>query len=247
MRLALRKPVAALVLFVLLDAAPVAVRSQGESDPGAAATRRPTQIFTVRFKDVNDVYLLIEPLLSARGTVQMQPRLKTLAVTDDPETLRRVEEMIASYDLPPRNVEVALQLILASTAAKPPETISPRIRGVIEKLNEISTRWSDYRLLGAATVPCSEGEKTSVELGDDYRISFAVDNASEGQKLVRFKRFTLDRRERPAEVEGAGERFTRVLDTALNLKEDKLYIFGASKLESSNRALFMTITASMPR
>ena len=215
------------------------------SDP--PSPRLPTQLFTVRFKDVNDVYLLIEPLLSARGSVQMQPRLRTLAVTDDEVTLKKIETMIQSYDLPPKNVEVALQLILATTADKPPDTISPRIRGVIQKLNEISTRWSDYRLLGSATVTSSEGDRASVEMGEDYRISFAVDYVSDEQKMVRFKRFTLDRREKPREPESEGESYTRVLDTALNLKEDKLYIFGASKMESSNRALFMTVTASAQR
>jgi len=234
-------PRAILVLLLLLS---VPAPLLPEPGPAPAAARLPTQLFTVRFKDVNDVYLLIEPLLSARGSVQMQPRLHTLAVTDDPETLQKIEVLIQSYDLPPRNVEVALQLILATTAEKPPEKISPRIRGVIEKLNEISTKWSDYRLLGSATVTSSEGEKTSVEMGEDYRISFAVDYANDEQKLVRFKRFTLDRRETPRDRESTGENFTRVLDTALNLKSDKLYIFGASKLESSNRALFMTITAS---
>jgi hypothetical protein len=213
-------------------------------DRTPTSPRLPTQLFTIRFKDINDVYLLIEPLLSVKGSVQMQPRLKTLAVTDDEETLRKIEEMIQSYDLPPRNVEVALQLILATTPEGAPEKISPRIRGIIEKLNELSTRWSDYRLLGSATVMSSEGEKTSVQLGEDYRISFAVDYASEDQKMVRFKRFTLDRRERPSDREGIEERYSRVLDTALNLKSDQLYIFGASKVESSNRALFMTITAS---
>ena len=93
----------------------------------------------------------------------------------------------------------------------------------------------------------SEGEKTSVEMGEDYRISFAVDYASDKPRLVRFQRFTLDRRERSRDPEIRAETFTRVLDTALNLKEDKLYIFGASKMESSNRALFMTITASTQR
>lgn len=214
---------------------------------GPAAQRLPTQLFTVRFKDVNDVYLLIEPLLSARGSVQMQPRLRTLAVTDDEETLKKIEALIQSYDLPPRNVEVALQLILATTAEKSPETISPRIRGVIQKLNEISTRWSDYRLLGTATVTSSEGDRASVEMGDDYRISFAVDYVSDDQKIVRFKRFTLDRREKSKRPESSGETTTRVLDTALNLKEGKLYIFGASRMESSNRALFMTITAAAQR
>jgi len=233
-----------LVLLLLLS---LPVPTVPGPSPDPAAPRLPTQLFTVRFKDVNDVYLLIEPLLSARGAVQMQPRLRTLAVTDDPETLGKIEAMIQSYDLPPRNVEVALQLILATAAGKPPETISPRIRGVIQKLNEISTRWSDYRLLGSATVVSSEGEKTSVEMGEDYRISFAVDYASDEQRLVRFKRFTLDRRERARDPEPDKEIYTRVLDTALNLKENKLYIFGASKMESSNRALFMTITASTQR
>ena len=234
-----------ILVLLLLVSLPAPSIPGPASDP--AATRLPTQLFTVRFKDVNDVYLLIEPLLSARGSVQMQPRLRTLAVTDDPETLGKIEAMIQSYDLPPKNVEVALQLILATTAGKPQEKISPRIRGVIQKLNEISTRWSDYRLLGSITVVSSEGENASVEMGEDYRVSFAVDYASDEQRLVRFKRFTLDRREGPRQPEGRGEAYSRVLDTALNLKEDKLYIFGASRMESSNRALFMTITASTQR
>src|SRR5207249_5334056 len=130
-------------------------------------------------------------------------------ITDDPETLKKVEAMIQSYDLPPRNVDVVLQLILATTAGKPPESISPRIRGVIQKLNEISTRWSDYRLLGSATLTSSEGDKASVEMGDDYRISFSVDYVNDDQKLVRFKRFTLDRREKAPESAPDGEATTR--------------------------------------
>jgi len=231
---------AGVVGWLLVFVAGVAL-PEGAQETGVQ--RLPTQLFTVRFKDINDVYLLIEPILSAKGSVSMQPRLKTLAVTDDEATLKRVEEMVRTYDVPPKNVEVSLQLILASTEGQP-EKISPRIRGVIEKLNEISTRWSDYRLLGSATVTASEGEKASVEMGQDYRISFAVDYASGEQQLVRFKRFTLDHRDLPKGPEASGESYTRVLDTALNLKEDKLYIFGASKMEGSNKALFMTITAS---
>src|SRR5258705_2956054 len=206
------------LLGLLLFLCPGSLHPQ--SGPEAGGQRLPTQLFTVRFKDVNDVYLLIEPLLSAKGSVSMQPRLKTLAVTDDEDTLRRVEEMIRSYDLPPKNVEVALQLILASTESQP-EKISPRIRGVIEKLNEISTRWSDYRLLGSATVTASEGEKASVEVGQDYRISFAVDYASSEAQLVHFKRFTLDRRDAPTGADRTGETHTTAPATPLNIQKAK--------------------------
>ena len=231
--------------LLLLTALPAPLLPARGGD--AAVSKLPTQLFTIRFKDVNDVYLLIEPLLSARGTVQMQPRLRTLAITDDEEALKKIETMILSYDLPPRNVEISLQLILATMAAGAPDRISPRIRGVIEKLNEVTTRWSDYRLLSSTTLTSSEGDKASVQMGEDYLISFAVDYASEEQKLIRFKRFTLDRREKPRNVELGGETYARVLDTALNLRADKLHILGFSKLESSNRALFLTVKASMQR
>lgn len=228
-------------LLLLFLASPVSSESRGErTDSGL-----PTQLFTVRFKDVNDVYLLIEPFLSANGSVRMQPRLRTLAVTDSQEALQKIEELIGEFDLPPKNVEVAMQLILASTTAGNQEKISPRIRGVIKRLNEISTRWSDYQLLGSATVVSSEGEKTSIQMGEDYRIKFAVDYASEEQQLIRFDRFTLDRRKTAPDAGDLSETFSRVLDTSLNLRSDKLYIFGASRLENSNRALFMTITASL--
>ena len=228
-------------ILLALPSSPISSDSSGERTD----TSLPTQLFTIRFKDVSDVYLLIEPFLSPEGSVRMQPRLRTLAVTDGEEALQKIEELIGEYDLPPKNVEVAMQLILASTTAGDEAKFSPRIRGVIKRLNEITTRWSDYHLLGSATVVSSEGEKTSIQMGENYRIKFAVDYASDEQQLIRFDRFTLDRRKVSSDTNGLEESFSRVLDTSLNLKSDKLYIFGASRLENSNRALFMTITASL--
>ena len=142
--------VRACLLGLLLFLCPGSLHPQSSPEPNAH--RLPTQLFTVRFKDVNDVYLLIEPLLSAKGSVSMQPRLKTLAVTDDEDTLRRVEEMIRSYDLPPKNVEVALQLILASTKGQP-EKISPH-PGVIDS----STRSPPAGPITATLAPRSPPE-----------------------------------------------------------------------------------------
>src|SRR2546427_3257159 len=39
------------------------------------------------------------------------------------------------------------------------------------------------------------------------------------------------------------ERYASVMNTVLNLRDSQLFIVGASKVEQSNRALFMTITA----
>ncbi len=210
-----------------------------EAAPGPALSQ---QVFTVRFKTVDAVYLLVSPLLGPRGSISAQPHQHTLAVTDTPQNLQRIASVIASFDIPPRAVEVSVQLILASSGEGAPEPTPPPIRGVIEKLNALSTRWNDYRLVGNARVRGTEGEFSSLSVGDDYRVSFRVDGISDESRIIRFKPFELERRE--LTVEGS-ENYARVMSTVLNLRDSQLFIVGASKMERSNRALFMTITASM--
>ena len=85
-------------------------------------------------------------------------------------------------------------------------------------------------------------ERSSLRVGDDYRIDFRIDQVSDESRTIRFKPFELQRRE--LTVEG-NERYNPVMNTVLNLRDSQLFIVGASKMERSNRALFMTITASL--
>jgi hypothetical protein len=41
------------------------------------------------------------------------------------------------------------------------------------------------------------------------------------------------------------ERYSSIMNTVLNLRDSQLFIVGASKMEASNRALFMTVTAAL--
>ena len=236
-----RMVLAVLVLAAVIvppPAGPAAAQAAGEE------TALATRAFTIRYKDVDDVYLLISAALGMRGSIQAQPHRRTLTVVDTPENLDRISDLIRAYDLPPRSVEVAVQLIMAQagpgTGTAPPAP--PPIRGVIDKLNALSTRWNDYRMVGSARVLGTEGERSSLQVGEEYRVEFKIDQVSEENRVIRFKPFELQRRE-PA-VEGSGA-YSPVLRTVLNLKDSQLFIVGASKMERSNRALFMSITASL--
>jgi len=57
-------------------------------------------------------YILVSPWLTPRGSIQSQPHQRTLTVVDTPEAMKHVAELLAGFDLPPRTVEVAVQLIL---------------------------------------------------------------------------------------------------------------------------------------
>ena len=255
---------ALLVGAVLLAALPgvVPARAEGEaaSTPAPSPTpspvlvapprRAPTgprgigmRVYNLRYRKVDDVYILISPYVGPRGTVKMQPSKKMLTVMDLPENLSRISGIIGTYDVPPRSVEVQVQLIMASSAPSPASP-PPPIRGVIDRLTALSTRWNDYRLLGNARVLGTEGEPSSLNVGDDYRVDFRIDQVSDETKVIRFKPFELQRRE--PSVEGP-ERYTPVMNTVLNLRDSQLFIVGASNVEASNRALFMTITASLQK
>jgi hypothetical protein len=238
----------AALLLPLAATGPVASQGAGRQDeagsaPGAQDADLAHQVFTVRYRSIDEVYLLVSPLLGPGGTIQTQPHQRTLSVTETPATLLRIAEVIAAYDVPPRSVEVSVQLILASIGqgsrdAPPP----PPIRGVIDRLSALSTRWQDYRLLGDARVMGTEGESSAVQVGDSYRVAFRIDRVSDENRVIRFKPFELQRRE-PA-VEGM-ERYSSIMNTVLNLRDSQLFIVGASKMERSNRALFMTVTAAL--
>lgn len=202
------------------------------------------RVYHLRYKKVDDAYMLISPYVGPRGTVKMQPSQKMMTVIDAPENLQRISGIIGSYDVPPRSVEVQVQLIMASSGAAPAPPAPPPIRGVIDRLTALSTRWNDYRLVGHARVLGTEGERSSLRVGDDYRVDFRIDQVSDETRVIRFKPFELQRKE--PSVEGA-ERYTPVMNTVLNLRDSQLFIVGASKIEASNRALFMTITASLQR
>ena len=218
--------------------------------PGPAAGSSPrvtplaTRIFSLRYKKLDDVYMLISPYVGPRGSVRMQPAQRTLAVQDEPGNLDRIQALVRSYDLPPKSVEVSVQLILASAGAGSQEPAPPPIRGVIDKLNALSTRWTDYKMVGDARVLGTEGERSSLRVGDDYKVDFRIDQVSDENHVIRFKPFELMRRE--TAIEGP-ERYASIMNTVLNLRDSQQFIVGASKVEQSNRALFMTITASLQR
>jgi len=97
-------------------------------------------------------------------------------------------------------------------------------------------------VLGDARIMGTEGESSAVQVGDAYRVAFRIDRVSDENGVIRFKPFELQRRE-PA-VEGM-ERYSSIMNTVLNLRDSQLFIVGASKMERSNRALFMTVTAAL--
>jgi len=209
-----------------------------------------TRVFTVQFRPVEDVVLLVRNALGDNGSLTLQPRLKAVIVTDEPALLDRVAQLIISFDVPPRQVHLAVQLLMGSHDEAPEKrNTTPgaqRLPGIDRDLRDTLglTSWTDYELLGSASFTTAEGEESTLSLGEDYRIFLKVGSVNMKQKVTRFERVALERRHTDAQ---GREELRPIWDQVLNLRDDRLYVFGATRLEDSSRAIFLSITAGIER
>ena len=211
--------------------------------PAAPAAGMQVRLFHIKFKDPGDAALLVSPHLSENGAVTTQPKLRILTVQDTPAVLDRIQDLLASFDVPPRSVEFTVTLILASLAeeasaeGKPP--ISRVVRGIAEALPDI-TRWTNYKTLDSVKIEGSEGSKTSRDLADSYKVEFTLESVSESRGIIRLNPFSLLKGETDA---GGTLVYRPVYTTTVNLKNEKLLTIGATKSETSPRALFLAMRA----
>jgi hypothetical protein len=230
--------VRALRVLLLLVPALVALAPRAAAEP--AAEPLVTRPFVIHHKNLDDVVTLVRPALSPDAEVLIQTRLSTLTITDQPAHVERAAAIIAAFDLPPHEVSLSVNLIRASRRppAQPMRQSSARIPGSLREL----TTWLDYELVGGTSLVATEGDGSSIVLGEEYRVRFQVDLVDERSSRVRLKDFSLEKR--AVDREGR-ESFVPVFDTVVNLRAGTPYAFGATNGETAERALFLTITATL--
>jgi hypothetical protein len=227
----------------LLGATLLALAPETWGAPAKSAAESPSavtaRVFKIQFKDPSDVAQLVGQLLSDRGSVTFSPKLKTLTVQDRRDVLDRVRDVINSYDLPPRNVQLTVTLILASMgdqAAKQP--ISREVRGIADSLLNLP-QWTEYKTLGSSAISGSEGGKASVDIGD-FRIEFDIESVSESRGIIRLNPLVLQRAVKGAD---GAVNYRPVYRQTCNLTNDRLLTIGATKSESDSKAVFLAIRA----
>lgn len=207
---------------------------------GLAVAALSTRVFTIHHKDLDDVVTLIRPAVSDDASILIQPKLRTVSVTDHAENLDSVRALIAAYDLPPRSVGIQVQLVRATRGGPGPRASVPRDR-IPPSLREI-TRWLDYDLIGSLSLTTAEAERSNLALDEEYRVRFQVDQVDDRVGKIRLREFVLERRT----LDRAGrESWVPIFDTVVQLRSGTPYVFGATRGQDSQRALFLTITADI--
>lgn len=214
--------------------------------PVAAAEGLVARAYELKFKSPADAAEVVSPLLTADGQVSIQPRLRTITVLDRAEVHERIPGLLASFDLPPRTVDVTVALFLGTDRREqeagrtaPTEGLSRDVRGVAETLADF-TKWNTYRSLGGRSVASAEGSRVEIELEDGYHASFTVEAVSGSDGSLKLRGFTLERRSRAAD----GTESVQVVWRAdVALAAGRAVVVGAAQNPESRRALFVSLQA----
>jgi hypothetical protein len=200
--------------------------------------------YEVKFKSLADAAELVSPLLTSQGSVTLQPRLKTLTVQDHASVLDRVGSLLASFDVAPRNVEIAMSLFLGTDRREqeagrtiPPSSMTRDVRGIAETLGDF-TKWNAYEPLGGRAVTGAEGGRVTANLSDEYRVTYDIDTVRD--QSVKLTNFVLQRITRGPDGK---EKVQDVYSAAVVLPVGRMLTVGAAQNPESKRALFLTLQA----
>lgn len=223
-------------MFVaVLGLAPLAVADDAQGENKGLSARS----FQFEHRDAGRAAVVIKPLISARGSVSIQPSTNTLVVTDSAAVLREVAEALAQFDAPSRTFELELMLVAASRA--------PEITPVPEDLREIATklsgvlRFNTFEKLGEITTEGREGDPVLVGVNSHYRSEFRIGEFDPVSQSLRVEEFRLNRI-----LKENGELQPLLKPTTLNLRLGQTLVLGASRDPESNRTLMIVLVARRP-
>jgi len=219
-----------LVVFVAL----LMLSSAAFADDAAAGAKSlSVHTFTFKYKDADKAAAMIKSLLSAEGSMSIQPSTNALVVTDRTDNLKTITKALTEFDVAPQAFRLTVRLVGASRVEGTAPKVADELRDLAPKLAML--RFNALEALGSADVAGREGDPGIVTLPTGYRADFKFgeyDPASDSLKVSDFHLSKLQK-----------DQLTSLLKTTLNLRIGQTYIVGATKAPQSQRALMIVLVA----
>ena len=201
------------------------------AEPVEGAKALSVKTFQFKFKNADRAAVAIKSLLSADGSMSIQPSANSLVVTDHPENLKAVDAAISEFDSAPRAVKLSVRVVTAShaeVASKPAE----ELREIAKSFAMLG--YNSLESIGSANIDSHEGELGTIDLGGGYRADFRFGEYDPTSDTVRLEDFRISKLQ--------GDQLSQIYKTTLNLKVGQMTIVTA-KRPQGQRALSIAFVA----
>jgi hypothetical protein len=225
-----RRSVVSLLWALALTVAVLPAAPQSAPGPRDVVTRA----YTFKYQRASEAVVMVYPLLSPKGTVELQPSGNTLVIRDTVTAVQKIMPALRAYDHPSRSLRLEIYVVKASRSTVSPqvqrsdlpEELTKRLRGLFA--------YDSFEKQAQAQLAGAEGQWVVYELGPDYKVSFRFGSLTEDRQ-VKLSSFRIARRE-----EGKAEAV--LLHANLMLPIDHTTSLGIASSESSPEALMVVLT-----
>jgi len=199
------------------------------ADPGLGIQ---VYAYTFQNKSAAEALPLVQPLLTKRGSIELQPEDNTLVIRDTVAALGRIVPTLRAFDRPPQELRIEVMIVRAGTqpvltpgVEQLPDWLEARLRGLL--------RWDYYSILARSGLVTHEGQEVTHEVGRLYGLSFRPGTLQPGNqiKLNDFRIWHVGH-----------EKDEPLLEATLNLWLGKPKVLGLANSESADRALMVVLT-----
>jgi len=216
-----------ILLWIALLAAPASaqmIRKDGELVLHA---------FTLRHRAATEAIQLVSPMLTKRGTVELQPSTNTLVIRDTPAALGQIIPALRRYDRASLPLTLDVFIVRATRSVVSgapvqsdlPEPLTKRLRALLP--------YENFFGQAQARLSSREGEAVTYALGGEYEVSFRLGTIVEEQ--VRLSDFRISR---IAEERRTG---ASLIHTTLILPLEQTTSFVLARHEGSHEALMVVL------
>lgn len=192
------------------------------------------QAYTFRYQRAAEAVALVDPLLSAKGSIELQPGGNTLVVRDTPAAIKRILPVLRRFDHPPQSMRVEIYIVRASRSV-----VSPQVRRS-DLPEELTQRLQDllaydvFETQAQTQLAGVEGQSVTYELGQQYTVSFRFGMLTDNQR-VKLMNFRISR-------QNEGRPAANLLQANLTLWKNQTMSLGLAKSEASREALMLVMT-----
>lgn len=233
---------ASLLLLLILPLAwgvDVARAAPAGAGSGTADDEPILHAYAFKHKRASDAIALVHPLLSPRGTLELQPADNTLVIRDSPAAIAKIIPLLRNYDRPARPLRVEILIVRASRSAVSPQMIHSDLPEEMTRRLHDLLGYDNYDVEARGALSTQEGEAATYEMGPEYQVSFR--SSLLPQRRVRLSDFQIVRR--PPRRSGQAPAAAQVLiRTNMNLSVDRTMSLGLAKSEASREALMVVLT-----
>ena len=216
-------------LMMILIALVVAVSA-------AQAESLTVRTFTFKYKDADKAAGVIKPLLSAEGTISIQPGTKSVTVSDRAENLKAVAKAMADFDVAPQTFRLSVRLVSAERVSGEAARVSDDLKDVAPKLAML--RYNALESAGQADFEGKEGDPGILDLPTGYRAEFKLGEYDPASDSIRVSDLHL------ARLQKEQNQLTPLLKPmSLNLRLGQTYMVAATRNPQSQRALMIVLVA----